>query len=239
MQNSDFKKTALVTGGAAGLGREISIALGSKFKVAVHYNSSQSDAESIENEIDECSLFKEDLTYPGAAARLISRVINHFGDLDLLINSAAIFQKDDSSLSELAKMKMINVDAPEKLINAALPHLEKSSGKIINIGDIAGIHPFKEYKAYSKSKTELIKLTQNMALSLAFKKVCINVICPGIISLQDNIKINEAEKLKSKIPLGRFGNPKDVTRTVLFLSASDFITGQIISVDGGRLLNYS
>ena len=245
MSALNSKKVALVTGGAVRLGRAVSLALGDSYLVAIHYNNSREQAESLSARLPGSKTFCYDLTRPGSAAGLINDVTDHYGRLDLLVNSAALFLSDSNDLAALAKMKLLNVDAPVRLIDEAAEYLAKTSGSIVNIADIAAMAPFSRYISYSKSKAALVDLTRRRALELAADSIRVNAVCPGIVLPAEREQGGKSEfsvdykQLESKIPLGKTGTPRDITDTVLFLAASRFITGQIISVDGGRLLNYS
>ncbi len=234
------RKTALITGGAARLGKALSVALSKDYNVAIHYNKSHESALRLKDTLLGSEIFKSDLLRPKEPAKLINRVMEHFGRLDLIINNAGIFINDKSDIVDLAKMKILNFDAPNTLIESALVYLKANKGSIINIADIAGLHPFKEYKFYSKTKAQLIDTAKKRALELAKIGIRINTICPGIISIENYESDNNKKKeLIAGIPLGKFGSADDIADTVMFLAKATFITGQIISVDGGRLLNYS
>ncbi|MBN2527241.1 MAG: SDR family oxidoreductase [Deltaproteobacteria bacterium] len=232
------KPVALVTGGVRRLGRCISEHLQRDFRVVAHFCDSSAHAEELARTHPDILPMQADLTLPGAPARLIDSVIDVFGELHLLVNNAGLFVNDTTELVQLAKMKTLNVDAPEKLIGAARSHLSRNHGQIINISDIAGIRPFKLYKAYSRSKSAILQFCANHALELAKENIRINTICPGLVLPSEN---EQSEKtlahLQSQIPLQRMGKAQDVAELVAFLAHSNFITGQVICVDGGRLLN--
>ncbi|MBN2341954.1 MAG: SDR family oxidoreductase [Deltaproteobacteria bacterium] len=232
--NNQKEAVALVTGGARRVGRYIVNALSDHFRVAVHCHRPPDDTDT---RIEDATYFESDLTAPAAPAKLIEDVIFAMGRLDVLVNNAAIFFQDKSPLLDLAKMKTLNVDAPRKLMAAARPHLKQRGGHIINIADIAGIRPFKKYHAYSKSKAALIEYSLSEALSLARDQIRINTICPGIVLPSEQQKTDALDFLQQQIPLNYIGKPEDVASLVAFLATSNFITGQVISVDGGRLLS--
>lgn len=233
------KPIALVTGGGVRLGADIVQSLSAHFKVAIHCYQSQQAANNLLSQLDEGKVFQSDLTQPSGPQHLIDDVVSSMGSIHLLVNNAALFFNDNSELIDLARMKILNVDVPKRLIATARPHLAAVQGHVINIADIAGIVPFKEYSAYSKSKAALIEHSQQISLELAREQIRINTICPGIVLPQSAQQIDTLDILQQQIPLNRIGRPQDVSSLVSFLATTDFITGQIIAVDGGRLLNYT
>ena len=239
MNSKNKEPVALITGGVSRLGRCISEHLASGFRVVAHYHNSKDDAKEIIESNSKITPISSDLTLPGAPAKLILDVVSQIGSLHLLVNNAALFFSDTADLVNLAQMKTLNVDAPARLIDAAKPHLSKASGQIINIADIAGIHAYQNYKAYSRSKAALIEYGVSNALTLARKQIRINTICPGLVlPAHEQQNTDTLDHLQSQIPLQRIGKPEDVAELVFFLANSSFITGQIICVDGGRLLNF-
>ena len=229
-----------MTGGAKRIGRCITETLLPEFRVAFQYFESHNDAVSLEARYADAIPFQFDLTRPGAPAKLIEAVIEKTGHLDLLVNNAALFYSDTADLVKLAKMKTLNVDAPYKLIDAARPYLSKRAGQVINIADIAGIHNFQKYKAYSRSKAALLEYAVSNALALAREQIRINTVCPGLVLPSPSQQNTDTlDVLQQQIPLQRIGKPADVADLVAFLARSEFITGQIIAVDGGRLLQYA
>ena len=235
---ADSRPVALVTGGGVRVGRAICRELAASHNLAIHYNNSKSESEQLASEIPNSETFGYDLTIHTSPKKLIDSVIEKMDRIDLLVNNAAIFQDDKADMVELAKMKILNLDAPKKLMAYAAPHLSKQEGSIVNISDIAGIFAYPSYKAYSISKSALIEHGTRQALEFAQKGIRINTICPGIV-VQGELPGNQDEvELLNKIPLGRFGRPEDVASLVSFLAGATFITGQTIAVDGGRMLSY-
>ncbi|MBN2718765.1 MAG: SDR family oxidoreductase [Deltaproteobacteria bacterium] len=236
----DAKPVALITGGAQRLGRYITNALRHTHRVIVHYWESVDNASALKSSSADIITIQGDLTMPGAPARLIEQAIAEAGQLDLLVNNAALFFSDTATLVNLAKMKSLNLDAPIKLIETARPHLANQNGHIINIADIAAIHNFGKYKAYSRSKAALLQHAANHALDFAREQIRINTVCPGLVLPSASDQTTDSlDVLQQQIPLKRIGKPEDVADLVAFLANSTFITGQVIAVDGGRLLNYT
>ncbi len=236
---SHNRPVALVTGGAIRIGRGIATALAqSGYDLAIHFCHSEHPAESLALQLDQgegrALAIRADLTQPTAPGRLIDRVIEGFGRLDALINNAAILVKDDSPVVELARMKLLNVDAPKACLKAAIPHLKHHSGCVVNIADVAGLAPFSRHKAYSRTKAALLELTREKAIELAPDTIRVNAICPGTILPPTSYTPEMTQHLVKQIPLGRLGREEELADAVLFLVRASYITGQTLCVDGGR-----
>ncbi len=237
---------ALITGAARRLGKSITLALaGDGFQVAIHYHSSEKEAvnlvRKIESENGSAETFKADLSDHTACSRLVDEVTGKFGRLDLLVNNASLFEKTplkNVSYSHIEKFHRIHVAAPAMLSLFSAEALRKSGpGRIINILDIYARIPRKGFLPYSVSKAGLEALTKQLALEFA-PDILVNAVAPGAI-LEPTGGMDEAmtSSMISKIPLQRFGEPDDIAKCVLFLSKSNYITGQTVVVDGGRSLN--
>jgi pteridine reductase len=248
MRNANSEKgsgsapVALVTGGAVRVGRAICLALaGDGYRIAVHYNSSERQAEALAAELephgDGHELLKSDLTRPGAAARLVEGAISRYDRLDLLVNNAALFFDDQASIGDLARMKVLNFDAAAALIDAAAPELVRSRGSVISIADVAAYQELSKHKAYSRTKAALLDLTHRKALALAGLGVRVNAVCPGTVLFPDSYAEPQRQRIVGQIPLGRAGTPEDVAQAVVYLARAGFVTGQVIAVDGGRILH--
>ena len=241
MSASDPAPVALVTGGAIRVGRAICRALAADgFRVAIHHHGSTSAAAELARELagsaDGAVPLQADLTRPGARPELIEGTIAAFGRLDLLVNSAALFVDDAGPIGDLARMKILNFDAPAALIELAVDHLAPVGGSVINIADVAGMRRFSGYQAYSRTKSALLSLTQRRALELAPRGVRVNAICPGAVLFPDRYDEDKRRKIVVGIPLGRAGSAGDVGHAAVFLARASYVTGQAIAVDGGRLL---
>ncbi|MBW2275986.1 MAG: SDR family oxidoreductase [Deltaproteobacteria bacterium] len=239
--DSDSAPVALVTGGAVRVGRALCLALGRDgFRVAIHYHSSERAAADLAGELGrsgaDAGVLKSDLTRPGAAVKLVEDTIARFDRLELLINNAALFFDDHASMNELARMKVLNFDAAAALIDAAAPELVRSRGSVITIADVAAYQTLSKHKAYSRTKAALLDLTHRKALALATLGVRVNAVCPGTVLFPESYGESRRKRIVDQIPLGRAGTPKDVAQAVVYLARADFVTGQVIAVDGGRIL---
>lgn len=239
-------KVILVTGGAQRVGREIVLALAAEgADVVIHYNRSEAEAKQLADEIG--TKFKQipllvqaDLTRTDEVSKIIPEVIAKKKKIFALINNASIFSDKLFELvseSEWDTNFAVHTKAPFLLAQAAyLPMKKGGGGKIINIADWAGEQPYKDYLPYCVSKGALITLTRALAKEMA-PEIQVNAICPGpILRPVDFDPIKFAEEMKA-LPSGRMGTPHDVVHAVRYLLyASSFVTGSILTVDGGRSL---
>ncbi len=234
-------RVALVTGAGRRVGRAIAVDLGAcGARVAVHYNASADGAEETARLIiaagGEARTVRADLSAPDAAAPLIARVVELFGGLDCLVNSAAVMERTPFGTVTPAAwdaMFAINLRAPFFLSQAAAPHLDRANGAIVNIADLAAFETWPAYVPHGISKAGVVQMTRALGRVLA-PRVRVNAIAPGAVLLPDDWSAQDAERLAGTTPLGRIGSPDDVVAAVRFLLESDFITGETIIVDGGR-----
>ena len=234
-------RTALVTGAGHRVGRAIAVALGGRgMRVAVHYNATadgaQETAKQIESAGGEAKLFTADLTDAANAPRLIDQVATAFGGLDVLVNSAAVMVRTpfgEVTPKQWDDVMALNVRAPFFLAQAAASHLKKARGAIVNIADLAAFETWPAYLPHGLSKSGMVYLTRSLARVLA-PEVRVGGIAPGAVLLPESWSEADAQRLSATTPLAREGSPEDVTRTVLFILDSDYLTGETIIVDGGR-----
>jgi pteridine reductase len=234
---------AVVTGAGKRLGRQIALAFaGAGYDVVVNYLSSRSSAEGTADEIRnlgvESIAVQADIGKPHEVDRMFTRILREFGHLDVLVNSASVYYPSRLISTKAAVWQRTldtNLSGPFYCSRAAAPILKRRKGScIINIASLGGIQPWKEHLAYSVSKAGLIMLTKCLAKELA-PHVRVNAIAPGTISMPGEENKNVQHLSASKILLQRYGNPRDITDLVLYLATqAQYVTGQIISVDGGR-----
>ncbi len=227
---------ALVTGAAKRLGRAIALELGcAGHQVAVHYRSSRAEAEETAALLGGAPLVQGDQARE--PERIVREAASALGGLDLLVCSAADFGKAAAEAiprAQFEAMLAANLTGPFYLMQAALPFLRASRGSIVTLLDVCGTtQVWKGYAHYAAAKAGLAALTRLLALEWA-PEVRVNGVAPGAVLPPLEM---DADRLAKRIPLGRIGTPEDVARAVLFLAKAPFITGEILTVDGGRSLN--
>lgn len=238
-------RVALVTGGAVRLGRATSLALAARgMKVVINYHKSASQAaetvRAIEQLGSEALAIQADVAQGEEVQRLVQSALTRFGRIDVLINNAAIFyRKEFTALTEedFDRNISINLKGPY-LCSLAVGRemLKQQSGKIINIACAGGIRAWPAFIPYSISKAGVIMLTQALAKALA-PHIQVNAIAPGPVLLPENYTEAEREQAVRATVLKRAGSPDDITSTILFLlEGTDYITGEVIAVDGGRVI---
>lgn len=226
-----MKKVALVTGAGVRLGKAIAEQLHQDgYELALHYRGSVPNAPGFP--------FQSDLAGPGAAQDLADKVLERFGRLDLLVNSASIFYPTPE-LSEAEAQwdafMQLNVKVPLQLVRSFEGTLRQQRGAVINIVDIYALRPLARFLPYCVSKGALWSLTQNLALQLA-PDVRVNAVSPGAALPPPGANPQEEERLIAPIPLGRLGGAGSIAEAVSYLARADFVTGQMLCVDGGRTL---
>ena len=239
------EKVVLITGGAKRVGKTIALTLakdGANF--AIHYRTSEKEAKKTKEELESMGvsvfLVKGDLREVKKAYEVVDKTVDHYGRIDVLINNAAVFYK--TPIFEVREKDWDTfLDVNLKAVfftsqRAAGYMLEKGGGKIINIADWAGIRPYTNYIPYCISKGGIITLTKALARTLA-PVIQVNAVAPGPVMVPENLPEDEKIEILEKTPLKRFGSPKDIAEAVRFLVVgTDFATGTILLVDGGRLI---
>ena len=242
-------KIALVTGAARGIGKEIALTLASNgATVIVNYNGSKERAEAVVSEIKanggEAEAMQCNVADFEASETMIKEVLNKYGKVDILVNNAGI-TKDNliMRMSEADYDAVLDTNlkgAFNMIRHLSRAFLKQRSGKIINISSVSGVMGNAGQSNYSASKAGLIGLTKSVARELASRNICVNAVAPGFIATEMTEVLSEdyMNKMKEMIPLGKLGNTKDIANMVLFLAGnqSDYITGQVIHVDGGMVM---
>ncbi|HEY2524914.1 MAG TPA: SDR family oxidoreductase [Candidatus Binataceae bacterium] len=239
-------KAALVTGAARRVGRTIAEHLaGRGAAVAVHYNRSRAEAEAVVAGIERAGgrahPFGANLESVAEIERMVADVLKTFGRIDVLVNCASVFYR--KPIEEVTEHDWdVNLDtnlkAPFFLSKfAGVAMRRQGAGKIVNIGDWAGIRPYNNYLPYTVSKSGLIGLTRALAKALA-PEVQVNCVALGPVMPPEEYSEEENARLVAGTLVKRLGSPQDVARAVLFLcEGTDFATGATLMLDGGRLLN--
>ena len=236
-------KIVLITGGAVRIGRAIALELSKRSAtIFCQYHSSSDAAQSLKEEIEsdnnEIHIFQSDLSTLEGINQTVKEAITQFGKIDVLINNAAIFFR--TALGEVTEkdwdtLHNLNLKAPFFLAQAVSRYmLKKKSGKIINIADAGAKTPFPAYLPYSISKAGIINMTKGLAKALA-PDIQVNCISPGPVLFPNDYSDTERKFALEQTLLKREGSAEDIAKTVRFLlEDSDFITGAVIPVDGGR-----
>jgi pteridine reductase len=237
-------RTALVTGAGRRLGQAMARALaGRGMAVAIHHHASSTGAGALRDEIraagGRAACFAADLTDAMAAAELPRRVVAELGGLDVLINSAAVMHRvefEDTTPELYDATLNLNLRAVFFCTQGAAPALRAARGKVVNLADLGGLEPWPGFAAHSVSKAGVVMLTRVLARALA-PEVTVNAIAPGAVLVPESYDAAERERLARTTPLGRLGSPDDVVAALLYLlEGGDYVTGEVLVVDGGRLL---
>lgn len=244
-------KRVLITGASSGIGAALARAFGAQgAKLALHFNSHEDAARALAKEIGgggpEPVLVRGDLSKRGDAKRVVEAAAEKLGGLDILINNAGglgerrpIADVDDALFDFVYDLNVRSVIAATQ---AAIPHLERGGGNIINVGSIAGIDGGGAgASVYSTAKAAVHNLTRHLARDLAKKKIRVNTVAPGAIAtpFHDRTPKERLEAMKNAAPLGRIGEAQDCVGAFLFLASDEFsgyITGTIIHVNGGMYM---
>ncbi len=233
-------KTALVTGGARRIGRGIALALArSGASVAITYRNSGQEADLTLRELESLGVAARaiecDVRSEASVIAAVEAAVEAFGRLDVLINNAAVFAStplDQITMEDWDAVFATNARGPFLVARAALPHLNAAQARIINLGSLGGQRPWPGHAHYCSSKAALHMLTQSMARSFA-PRVSVNCVAPGWIEFEEQAS-ERAVHFAEKTPMRRNGTAEDVAQAVLFFAAGpSFITGQILTVDGG------
>ena len=237
-------RRALVTGGAVRLGKSITLALAENgAEIVIHFNRSKSDAEKLRDEIIaggmKAHIVQSDFNSDGEIGTLIDRANEICGPIDILVNSASIFRDEppvELSLESLNENVRINAWTPYLLTREFARQLpDRKSGSVVNILDarIAGFDL--NHSGYILSKQMMHQFTIMTAMEFA-PKITVNAVAPGAILPPEGQDQMYLERMTSNLPINRPGSPVDIADAVVFLASSNYITGQVIYVDGGRHL---
>ncbi|MCR1898142.1 3-oxoacyl-[acyl-carrier-protein] reductase [Irregularibacter muris] len=242
-------KTAVISGGSRGIGRAIAIYLAKLgANVAINYNNNDKAASAVVQEIElmgrKAIAFKADVSKNEEVQLFIDKVLKEYGSIDILVNNAGITRDNllarmkENDWDDVLNTNLKGAFLMTKAVIRAM--MKKRKGKIINISSIVGSTGNAGQSNYSAAKAGLIGFTKSIAKEVAPRGIQVNAIAPGFIQtdMTEVLPENVKEQLLNNIPAKRFGDPEDIASMVGFLSAdlSDYITGQVIHVDGGMYM---
>jgi NAD(P)-dependent dehydrogenase (short-subunit alcohol dehydrogenase family) len=237
-------RVAIVTGGAVRLGRAQAIALAEHgADVVVHYHSSSGPAEEVVRQIQDLGrraiAVQADLGDASAAPGIIEHSVEAFGQADILVNSAAIFEPGewhDTTEENWDRHFEINLKSPFFLTQAFARQVGNDRrAHVINIADWRAVHPGSDHVAYTLAKAGIVAMTKSLALALA-PNIQVNAIAPGLILPPPGRGEAYFAQAASDIPAQRTGSPAEIVKALLFLLDSDFVTGELLYVTGGEHL---
>lgn len=244
-----MKKTVLITGASRGIGKAAAETFAKAgYDAALNYNKSEAAAEALCRELEKYSVkalpFRADVSDKKAVEKMYAEIEKAFGGVSVLVNNAGIAEQalfTDITEEMWDRMFAVNVKGAYNCTQAVLPEMiHEKYGRIINISSMWGISGASCEVHYSASKAALIGFTKALAKEVGLSGITVNCVAPGVIDTDMNGKLSPETmaELKESTPLNRIGAPRDVAETVLFLASesASFITGQIISVDGGFIL---
>jgi NAD(P)-dependent dehydrogenase (short-subunit alcohol dehydrogenase family) len=234
-------RVALVTGGARRVGRVLALGLAREgADIIVHYHRSRDEADETVAEIEALGrralALSADLAQADDVTRMATDVRRELGRLDILVNSASLFEQaafDDNTPADFDRVIGTNLRGPFFLSQAAAPMLREANGVIINIGDLSALQPWPSYAHHAVSKAGLVHLTRVLARALA-PAIRVNAIVPGTVLPPDDWDGSDGVHGQDRRVLDRAGQPEDVLDALLYLVRADFVTGQTLIVDGGR-----
>lgn len=244
-----INKNVLITGASQGIGKACAILFSQNgYRVFINYNKSENSAlnlmQDIINNGGEADIYNADISKYDSVSEMINNIILKFGKIDVLINNAGISSQKlfcDISNKEWNEIIGTNIMGSVNTCKCVLPNMIKNHhGNIINISSIWGICGAAMEVHYSTTKAALIGLTKSLAKELGPSNIRVNCVAPGVINtnMNNNLDKKTIEKLKEDTPLGTIGTPFDIANLCLFLASNkaEFITGQVISPNGGFLI---
>lgn len=242
-------KNVIVTGATRGIGREIALTLAQNgANIAINYRNLSSEVEDLINEIKELGVdalaIKCDVSISDEVDNFIKEVKNHYNTIDVLVNNAGItkdvliLRMKEEDFDDVLDVNLKGTFNTTKSVSSIM--VRQKHGKIINISSVVGIAGNAGQCNYAASKAGVIGFSKSLARELSSRNINVNVVAPGYINtdMTKNLPDKVKEEIVKSIPMKKIGEPKEVANLVLFLSSnlSDYITGQVINVDGGMVM---
>jgi 3-oxoacyl-[acyl-carrier protein] reductase len=245
-------KKALITGGTAGIGKEIALAFAKQGADVAIFGTSAERAAQVMQELEQSKFSPEqrfesfivNVSEKQSVEGAIQQLIGKWGQVDILVNNAGITR--DGLLMRMSEEDWdqvidVNLKSVYNTCQALVrPMIKAKGGKIINISSVVGLTGNAGQANYAASKSGMIGFTKALAQELATRNICVNCIAPGFIQTRMTDALTEGQKegILKKIPMGRMGDPQDIANAVVFLASnlSDYVTGQVLTVDGGMVM---
>ncbi|MBS0648755.1 MAG: 3-oxoacyl-ACP reductase FabG [Verrucomicrobia bacterium] len=252
MQHQLKDKAAVITGGTAGIGKEIALAFAKQGAHVAIFGTHAERAAEVVALLEQHKAFPTqkilsklvDVANKQAADAAIQEITTAFGKIDILVNNAGITR--DGLLMKMSeedwdRVIAVNLKSVYNTCQALVrPMIKARSGKIINITSVVGLTGNAGQANYAASKAGMIGFTKSLAQEVASRGICVNCIAPGFIktSMTDVLTDAQKEAIMQKVPMGRLGNPEDIAKAAVFLASdwSDYMTGQVLTVDGGMVM---
>ncbi|MGB7207107.1 MAG: SDR family oxidoreductase [Pyrinomonadaceae bacterium] len=245
------EKVAVVTGASSGIGRATALLFAKNGAHVVAVGRIQSELGSLRDDARQADgtvrTHLVDITEVSQVDRLMIETIEHFGKIDVLVNSAGIIKNgsiEDTTLDDWDKMMNVNLRSMFYLMQKCVPFLVESKGNIVNVSSVTGMRAFPNVLAYCVSKAATDQLTRCTALELAPKGVRVNAVNPGVVitnlhkrgGMTDDNYVKFVDNAKNTHPLGRAGTPEEVAELIMFLASdkASWVTGATYAIDGGR-----
>ena len=238
-------KTALVTGGAHRVGKAITLMLANAgANVVVNYNSSGEAAEETLTEVKALGVeglaVQCDVSDYASVGQMSQRIVEHFGGVDIIINGASLFGKTPFPVTQADGIDLwhtitrISIDGAFYVCNALVPSMQaRGGGAIVNIVDLSLWQAWRNFTAHAVGKAGLWALTRQLALELA-PAIRVNAVAPGLVLPPPNYSPEQMAESAKQVPLHQWGSPQDVAQAVRYLLEADFVTGEVLVVDGGQ-----
>ena len=238
-------KVAIVTGGSRGIGKAVAILLSQHGANVVITSKNDSSLQNAAKEMKNVVAISGDIRKNADVENVVKSALDTFGKIDILVNNAGIFPKvkplHEISEEEWNDVIDVNLTGQFRFTKAAIPHLMKTNGCIVNVSSDAGLKSFENFEAdaYTASKGALVLLTKAWAVEYAKYKIRVNCVCPGIVEtdMTSPYLASEADRAMAiaEHPIGRIGMPEDVAKAILYLVSEDssWVTGAILPIDGG------
>ena len=245
-----MNKTVLITGASRGIGAQAAIYFAKMgYDVAINFIKDEISAKGVLEKVESLGrkglLLKADVANEAAVTKMVADATQYFGKIDVLVNNAGIAKQalfTDVAEEEWNHLFSVNVGGMFHTISAVLPQMiHRKEGAIVNVSSIWGICGASCEVHYSASKAAIIGATKALAQELAPSNIRVNCVAPGVVDteMNHNLSPEDLDNLKQETPLGRLGTPEDIAKAIYFLAENDcssFITGQVLSPNGGFLI---